>query len=299
MFEGSIPHHFDDYELTQERKDALQFNVNLVKEGMMVNGVNGNNCVMIEGTEGQKESEKWLRERCLRVTASKCKSVNAYGEKLLGGRGKEVHGQMYRYISTNLWNPKHVQTKDMKYGIDEEPNARKAYTDASGRKVLETGMWINTSHPYIGASPDGLIVNDSGENVGTLEVKCLKVLKELSVLELKQKIEQNEIPRVKLSSFCFELKDGQLVLKESHMYYYQIQLQMLATGLPFCDFVLHTPKGPPSIQRISENRHFQMGLARNIKAFWEKVFIPEYFEMRVPRRLLPFVLSFSQICSVL
>ena len=47
--------------------------------------------------------------------------------------------------------------------------------------------------------------------------------------------EPYQIPRVKLNSFCFELKDGQLVLKamkESHMYYlyYQIQLQVLATS---------------------------------------------------------------------
>eukprot|EP00794_Sanderia_malayensis_P010597 gene10597-11718_t len=49
-------------------------------------------------------------------------------------------------------------------------------------------------------------------------------------------------------------------------------------------------QGPPSIQRILPVRDFQDQLNTNLSAFWHKVFIPEYFEMRVPRRLSPFVI---------
>ena len=66
----------------------------------------------------------------------------------------------------------------------------------------------------------------------------------------------------------FKLIDGKLILKVNHRFYSQTQLQMLVTGLPFCDFVLHTPKGPPSIQRIQQDIPFQIEMARNISVFF-------------------------------
>ena len=49
----------------------------------------------------------------------------------------------------------------------------------------------------------------------------------------------------------------------------------------FCDFVLYSAEGPPSIQRIYRNK---------TSAFWHRVFFLEYFEMHVPRDLEPFIL---------
>jgi len=40
--------------------------------------------------------------------------------------------------------------------MQEKPG--KAYMDASGFKVLQTGLWVNLSHPFLGASPDGLVL---------------------------------------------------------------------------------------------------------------------------------------------
>lgn len=90
---------------------------------------------------------------------------------------------------------------------------------------------------------------------------------------------------------CFKIEDGQLILKRTHSYYYQIQLQLLITEASFCDFMLYSKKGPSSIERIFPDTDFQERIVESTRLFWEKVFIPEYFFMRVPRDLLPFVLN--------
>ena len=151
-------------------------------------------------------------------------------------------------------------------------------------------MWVNGAFPYLGASPDGLILDLESNVTGLIEIKCLKILKETSVKDLLEQIRQGKVSSTLLGRQCFTVVGDHLVLRNSHMYYYQVQLQLLITELPFCDFVLHSPQGPPSIQRIMPDICFQNQLRENLSAFWHKVFIPEYFEMRVPRRLSPFVI---------
>ena len=164
-----------------------------------------------------------------------------------------------------MWSNKEINpTNDIEYGIAEEANARLAYCEASGNEISETGMWIDTRYPFLGASPDGLILNNTGEPVGVLEIKCLKLLKDISVSDLIEQIEEGKIMKAVWSRQCFEVKNRELLLKENHAYFYQIQLQMLVTGLSFCDSVLHSPEGPPSIQRIVKNCEFQFTLAENI-----------------------------------
>ncbi|KAI4873696.1 hypothetical protein NFI96_007229, partial [Prochilodus magdalenae] len=74
--------------------------------------------------------------------------------------------------------------------------------------------------PWMGSSPDGLVY-DPTENpqYGLVEVKC---------------------PNVKSYVDCsyLEAKHGTLQLKHHHNYYWQIQGQMLITGMDWCDFVV-------------------------------------------------------------
>ena len=90
-----------------------------------------------------------------------------------------------------------------------------------------------------------------------------------------------------LKNQCFSLRCGKLCLKKCHSYYYQVQLQLLITEKNFCDLVLHTPKGPPAVERIWPEPQLQEEIVNNTKSLWQKVFVPEYFLMKVPRRLLP------------
>ena len=59
----------------------------------------------------------------------------------------------------------------------------------------------------------------------------------------------------------------------------------------FCDFLLYSANGPVSIERMYPDSKIQTRIVESTRSFWEKVFIPEYFLMRVPRDLLPVVIG--------
>ena len=141
-----------------------------------------------------------------------------------------------------------------------------------------SGLWINKKY--------GLIFKD-GKLEGILEVKCLKILRLHSVADVIN--DECLAPEVKRQ--CFSVIDGKLVLKKTHPYYFQIQLQLLITEAKFCDFVLYSDKGPLSIERINPDLDLHIRIIDSTRIFWEKVFIPEYFLMRVPRGLLPLVIE--------
>ena len=75
------------------------------------------------------------------------------------------------------------------------------------------------------------------------------------------------------SSFCLDRSnDGKLAL---HPYYYQCQLQMVATTRSYCDFVVWTASEEPHIERILFDRMFiEEKLQQAEKLFWLAI-IPE------------------------
>lgn len=110
------------------------------------------------------------------------------------------------------------------------------------------------------------------------------------VADLVQQCSSGKIASEILNRQCFKIIDGKLILGESHVYYYQVQLLLLVTDSDFCDFVSHPPKGPPSVQRIQRDENLMKRLQQSLSAFWHKVLAPEIFEMRVPHNLHPFLL---------
>lgn len=55
----------------------------------------------------------------------------------------------------------------MRWGKQWEPAARTDYEINTGKLVLETGLWVHPTLPWLMASPDGLIDDD-----GAIEIKC-------------------------------------------------------------------------------------------------------------------------------
>ena len=68
-------------------------------------------------------------------------------------------------------------------------------------------------------------------------------------------------------------------------------MQLQVTERKFCDFVLYAEQGPVSIERIYPDLNVIGEISSNLTTFWKRVIAPEFFEMRVPRRLNPFILS--------
>ena len=272
---------YSDYDVTTERKSILKELVKEVENNLKKD--NDNVHSEVSDTVGQSSSENWKRERTLRITASNCKSISHYGSLISEDKLNEKKLKtITELIKKKLWMSNDIQTSAMKYGQAEEPKARKKYAEATKYQVEETGLWIHNEFPFVGASPDGLIMNDQ-KPIGVLEIKCLQILKESSVEDLIKRSKTEQI--AKMSAQCFKIVDEKLTLKKESAYFSQVLLQMLVTGLKFCDFVLHSPKGPPSIERIYEDVAIQNTLVQNIKVFWERALIPEYFEKRLPRNL--------------
>ena len=106
----------------------------------------------------------------------------------------------------------------MRYGIEEEPNAIKAYSHflSADVSIKQSGLWVNKKYPYLGASPNGLIYDSQRNLLGIIEVKCLKTLKDKTVMEwINTGIETN--------ACVSPTNDGDLLLKKNHPYYFQVQ----------------------------------------------------------------------------
>ena len=156
-------------------------------------------------TRGQNKNKQWYEARSQRITASNFGCIakmkdNTKPDTIL----KDVMG--YR-------------TFDNKYcawGRSHEPAARRMYSNnRKNVKVQQCGLIVNPKFPHLGASPDGLLsTGDSSEGQGLLEIKCPAAERW-----------KNEDPRtcaIDSDFFCTLDKNGEIKLKRSHRYYYQI-----------------------------------------------------------------------------
>jgi hypothetical protein len=200
------------------------------------------------------------------------------------------------FLNSHLWETTGFTTKWMQLGLDSEPKARAQYSMQKGSKVpgfsvRETGLWVNNKMPELACSPDGLVTDPSEvPSEGILEIKTLKIFQSFPPSDLKSAVDSGNCLKKTLANACFNLQDdGSLKLKTSHLYYYQVQFQMLILEREWCDFVLYSPKGEASIERIRRDDSFKQSMISPIQDLWRRVYAPELFEMRVPRGLTPFL----------
>ena len=69
-----------------------------------------------------------------------------------------------------------------------------------------------------------------------------------------------------MPGFFMTDRDGTLSLKSDHQHYYQVQGQLMVTGVEFCDFVVFTKKDLV-IQRIFPDLIFMQDLLDKLTEF--------------------------------
>lgn len=221
MWESLLPIRYDNFKLDQGdnaiyRNLTLQFIAEFDKQNRSI--LESKTCCEIPDTQDQAESDRWHLERRFRITASTCKSVVNLGENLTNYDSFHPH---FASLEKKLWFPSNFSNFYTEYGKKNEINALREYGKEMNIPLGLSGLWINKKYVHLAASPDGLIFND-GKLEGILEVKCLKILRLHSVAD----VINDECLAVEIKRQCFGIIDGKLVMKKTHPYYYQIQLQL-------------------------------------------------------------------------
>ena len=133
-----------------------------------------------------------------------------------------------------------------------------------GLQISPSGLVIHPSYPHLGASPDRILTCDCCGS-GVLEVKCPFLCKQKTIMKA------SEDPK-----FCLtkDVDGVTYVLKSSHSYYYQVQLQLLLCEVGYCDFVVWAESELVHL-RIKPDFEFMDKAISKATAFFKQVILPE------------------------
>lgn len=213
----------------------------------------------------EQHSIDWYRDRLGYITGSKV------GVLMKSGRTKDkifsdtARTYLYQLAGERALNPSIVnddemlkfyidqttsQSKAMRFGTEQEGNARDLYVEQTGRKVKEVGLCHHATIKHLASSPDGVTVDNDVE--GCVEIKCPT----LSTY----------------SQYVAEIHDNESLKKVNPDYYYQCQNHMACTGGQFCDFIAYCPfvENPIHIVRINRDEE-AIALIEERVALAEKV----------------------------
>ncbi|KAK6186542.1 hypothetical protein SNE40_008562 [Patella caerulea] len=227
--------------------------------------LNQDACNKIEKmTRGQQNNKTWRVARHGRSTASN------FGTVCKRRQTNEAIS-----LIKNILDYCPFDNKIVKWGRDHESAARVKYFKSMKETypnliVQLCGLCVCEEYPHLGASPDGLVIIDS-QVEGVIEIKCPYKWR-FSTLE----------EAAKDSQFYCEYETGQLKLKKTHSYYYQVQAQMAITKTKWCDFILWTLKDYHK-ERIEFDAKFWEGCLDHVNLFYIDFILPELFSRRVKR----------------
>lgn len=199
-------------------------------------------------TRGQSAAPEWHVLRKERVTASHFREVCHVRE---GRTAENLAERIIRGVR---------QTQQMKRGLDMETGALKDYATLKNLNLTKCGLVIHPDAPWLGASSDGFVY-DSLERpcFGLVEVKC---------------------PNVQSYVDCryLTMEHGKHQLKHSHAYYWQVQGQLLITGMQWCDFVV-CAIDDMFVQRIYRDDVVLDSIKQRCDLFFFYVYLPKFLSL--------------------
>ena len=184
----------------------------------------------------QQRTPEWFAARCGKVTASRVADVIARTKSGYAASRANYMAELVVERLTGLPTEGYTDAA-MRWGIDQEPAARAAYSARTGELIEEVGF---VPHPTLeaGASPDGLVLD------GILEIKCPNTATHIEYLLEKT------VPT---------------------KYFTQIQWQLACTGRAWADFVSFDPRMPPHLSllvvRVQRDDAYITNLEREVSLF--------------------------------
>lgn len=217
-------------------------------------------------TATQSSSVEWFEKRKGRVTASIMNSVvrHVSDEGIVKGALKTVVGNIMGYTPS-------FTSAACDHGITNECKVRLQYKKLMSKthkkfSVTETGMHLSLSHPFIAASPDGLVTCLCCGD-GLLEVKSPWTDRFLTT---KEYLSKNHSLIVQTEGTC--------ELNKEHTWFTQIQTQIFCTNRNYCDLVVGLMSVTDNIfiQRVMRDTEFIQNMVFRASIFYEKIILEEF-----------------------
>lgn len=164
----------------------------------------------------------WMKERLYRITGSICYSVYTYTKK-------KRSDQEWVDKCKKTFTVKDFKSDILDYGKTTESEARDAFRRLFKLKVIETGLIVSKLNPWLAYSPDGIIIEDN-KPTAVLEIKCPFKGKTADILETVASQYKG----------CLTTEGENIVMKEKHAYYAQVQLGMAVLNVKQAYFVIYS-----------------------------------------------------------
>lgn len=159
-------------------------------------------------TRSQSDSREWHQLRTCRITSSMFYVV--------------CHSKTYtKSLLDKILSPKAVHTRAVAHGKINEPIAKAKYKNDFGVNVQNCGLFISSEYPFLAASPDGILDEET-----VIEIKCPYTARNYKISEIT-------VPYL-------EKHDGDFFLKKNHPYYAQVQGQLYCSARKYCNFIIYT-----------------------------------------------------------
>lgn len=121
--------------------------------------------------------------------------------------------------SKYFW-PTNFTNKYVKHDIMYENIAKQLYATESKQTILPCGFVTSETYPWLGYSPDGVIVNNLNEPIKLIEIKCPFIGNAVGLLDL-----------IKQLKYIIHNADGSLSLNKKDAYHAQVQLGLILLNL--------------------------------------------------------------------
>jgi hypothetical protein len=230
--------------------DEIYQRAEKVKKNLFVSDAERN--MISNKTQQQSKTKLWNEYRKYRITASKCKRAL-----------QNPTTSPTKAISEILHYKTNFQTQKMRQGLEDECKILKLYEDKLGCKVHKVGFIISSTHPFLGASPDGEVFK-----------RCLVEVKRIfpGEMSLTQAVCKRRICKMQCGN--------QLVLNEKHQYFYQVQQQLYCMEYEHSDLVISDLKDI-LIFSVKKKTHFANTVVPKLEEFYNKYLATELAYPRI------------------
>lgn len=169
-----------------------------------------------------KDKTFWESCRQFRITGSRCFGLYTFN------KNQKTDAQWSLKASRYFW-PKSFINKFVKHVIEYESTARNLYIKNTNQTILECGLVTNPNKPWLGYTPDGVIVNNENIPIKIIEIKCPFNGRTSSIIDLINDLK-----------YIIKNQDGSYSLKPNHSFYAQIQLGLVLLDVSVCDFIIYS-----------------------------------------------------------